>query len=81
MEIKGSCGQFEIGCKRFYMPGVVVESTCSKCNAVAKQNMGNDYLSYPRANSNTTLPFYCKECEFEWEERVHLVVRLEPAKT
>lgn len=71
----------EIDVKRFYMPGVKLESDCPECKTKNKQDMGDDYVSYPSFNTEFGFGFYCHECNHEWEEDVIIEVKLKAVKS
>lgn len=67
--------------KRFYLPGVTIESLCPTCNEMQGVDFGSDYLSYPYIGKPFDLDFYCYECDNaglggEWSVRCILDVTL-----
>jgi hypothetical protein len=68
---------FEIEVKRFYVPGVVLTATCPKCGAVKEVDLGDHYLSYPKANEPNDYGFYCSECSHEWNRKILVTLKVE----
>lgn len=66
----------EIACKRLYLSGTKAISNCPKCNQKTILDFSNEYLSNPVMNESFMLPFYCPECNTEWEHKVKLTVSL-----
>jgi hypothetical protein len=54
---------FELGVKRFYMPGVVVKDKCVKCGGEASLDLGDQYLSYPTVNASNDVDLWCSACD------------------
>lgn len=80
IEISGSGKKFEVDDKRFYVPGVVLKSTCPECQAPASRDMGDDYLSYPKANTPIdSRSFHCECCDHEWSAKIVLSITVEDA--
>lgn len=69
--------QFEIDCKRFYMPGVLITKPCPKCGQPTTSDRGQEYFSYPDANSEVEVGLYCRPCDYGWEVEAFLTVTLE----
>jgi hypothetical protein len=68
---------YEIGVKRFYVPGVVLKSKCPQCGKEAEKDLGDDYLSYPATNTPIYVSMY--DGEHEWTVRIIVRVTVEPA--
>lgn len=68
----------ELGVKRFYLPGVAVESACQMCGAANKTDLGAHYLSYPSIGEPTEVRHLCERCDHSWTTSVvlRLSVRL-----
>jgi hypothetical protein len=64
--------------KRFHMPGVSVEHTCSKCGKVNRFEVVDSVLSYPKIGENTIYS-ECEECFQEDKIVVLFNVTLQPA--
>lgn len=69
--------QFEVNVKRFYMPGVLVTKPCPKCGQPCTNDRGQEYFSYPTANSEVKLGLYCQPCDYEWEVKAFFTITLE----
>lgn len=82
-KIKGNLEGAEIDVKRFYLPGIVVESKCPKCGHLHEVDMGSQYLSYPCVGDEEKINFYCEEgesenyCDTEWEVSIKLGMTVE----
>lgn len=57
--------------KRFYLPGIEIETQCPKCSEIKNWKGRNEYLSYPVVGSNA-INFYCDDCDLEWEVEIQL---------
>lgn len=77
---------FDTNVKRFRLHGVVLKSSCPECGEECSRDLGDNYLSEPRANE----PFeetFCHEPEtegdeyicHEWTVRIILRITVEPA--
>jgi hypothetical protein len=66
----------EIGVKRFYMPGVVLNFDCKKCGHKMENDYNSDYLSYPEIGEQTIM-FYCDECDSEHELTINFKISIE----
>lgn len=86
-KIKGKI-KGEIDVKRFYLPGIIVESKCPKCEHLHEVNMSTQYLSHPVINEPETIGFYCEEdtitentyCDTDWEVKIKLSMEVELVK-
>lgn len=84
-KIEGELKPGELDVKRLYLPGVVVRATCPNCGVEVvygspepKENNKTLCLSYPEANTPTTLGMYCGDgCEHEWTIPIRLNLSLE----
>ena len=79
IQISGSPTASPTEVKRFYLPGVTIETTCPACGAVRQAFERHDYLSYPIANEPFEYWCSCGECDHEWTEMVILKITLERA--
>lgn len=55
--------------KRFYLPGVVLESSCPKCRCVWSLDLGSDYIDqYMSTETPIEVKAYCgcDGCDAEW---------------
>ena len=59
VNIKGQANS-ELDVKRFYVPGVIVESSCPKCKAKQEKDFSCDYFSYPVPNEPQDFYFFCE---------------------
>lgn len=83
-KIVGKAGSFQLD-KRFYIPGICVEDTCPVCGGTIQADLSSEYLSYPNANEEHDMGFYCyhdgtdkaEEEEAEWIVKVKVIVGLE----
>ena len=66
----------ELG-KRFYVPGVSLESNCPKCGALAETDLALDYLNYPVVGEPYEHTFCCEYDDMEWSCRVVVRVTVE----
>jgi hypothetical protein len=66
---------FEIGVKRFYVPGVVARWTCEACGKECSYNFGVYYLAYPTANAPFEETFNCA-CGREVKQCLRLTLSL-----
>jgi hypothetical protein len=64
--------------KRFYLPGIVVDSTCPRCSTALEHDLGEHYLSYPVMGEPFDLHLCCRDekCWHNWSVRVRLDVAL-----
>lgn len=53
--------------KRCFFNGAVVKLDCPKCGTVMVRDFSYAYLSYPRVGKEMSFPFYCRECDAEFE--------------
>lgn len=69
---------FEIEEKRFYIPGALIEeNVCPSCKTTALDvDLGDRYLSYPKANAVNAVHLYCDNCGTEWDVKVRLEINL-----
>jgi len=82
-KLNGKCEGI-VDVKRFYLPGIVLESNCPRCGILHKKDMGKEYLSYPRISTPTKIYFYCeneyegpkKYCNTDWNIEVSLDISL-----
>ena len=72
-KIENLPGAFASDTKRFYMPAKL-EMPCPKCHTVLKQDLREDYFSYPNFNKPFDHNLYCATCDDERE--VMLVVKI-----
>lgn len=68
----------EIECKRLYLEGLTAISKCPTCQKENIIDFKQNYLSYPTANSEVTLYFYCEECNKDWQKKAMFKISLEP---
>jgi len=59
------------------MPGVKFEKPCLECKQPLTCDMGSEHLSYPTANSETNVYFYCRSCDKGYRAEAYLTVSLE----
>lgn len=77
-KIIGTCNGAEIDVKRFYVPGVQIESQCPKCESTRTRNLADFYLSFPVVGKPSDFHFYCEEsntgefCNTEWDVKIIL---------
>lgn len=67
---------YEIGVKRFYIPGTVLKSKCPQCGKKVEKDLGDDYLSYPATNTPIHVSMY--DGEHEWTVCIVLRVTIDP---
>jgi hypothetical protein len=77
VKVVGGCREFDLGVKRFYLPGVNLKGKCPSCGAKAELDLDSNYLSYPTANVDFDEPMACNECCHEWSVGLRLNVSLE----
>lgn len=81
-KIVGKFTEGNIDVKRFYLPGISLESCCPKCGMKVTRDFGANYISYPVVGKPEPAYMYCEECDEEW--RVSLIldisVRVAPPK-
>lgn len=77
LRVVGSPEQIELD-KRFYVPGVELESDCPECGETRRRSLARNYLSYPKTGVPQVEGFNCSNGH-EWEARVVVRVVLEPA--
>lgn len=78
---------YEIGEKRFYIPGTVLKSKCPQCGQEDARDLGDSYLSYPEANRPIDVTMAHEvldesgkhDGEHEWTVRIIVRVTVEPA--
>jgi hypothetical protein len=59
VKIQGKAsGELEV--KRFYVPGVIVESTCPNCGSKKEKDLSVEYFDYPSINKSQDFYFYCE---------------------
>jgi hypothetical protein len=75
MRIENRDTKFQSGEKRCHLP-IVATETCS-CGHVMRQDLEDDYLSYPDFNEPMPLTFYCGDCGVETRRQVIIRVRME----
>ena len=82
-KIIGSCKGAEIDVKRFYIPGVKVQSHCPTCGKKHIRDFDSDYLSHPVVGAPECVHFYCEEdkpgggyCGTEWDVKVVLEIKV-----
>lgn len=61
--------------KRFYLPGVVLKTTCPRCGTPKERDFGSNPLNYPELGP-IYLGLYCSHCEYEWNLKAELKVEL-----
>lgn len=74
--------------KRFYIPGIILSSTCPHCSKIFEKNMEEHYLSYPEANVPIDVHFYHETEEdaegnsssHEWSEKIILSISITKAE-
>ena len=71
VEIKNQEENFEIDVKRFYFNGSY-EIECPNCKSKMKDDLSDNYLSYPVIGHETTRYFCCQNCNSEYELNVKL---------
>lgn len=64
----------EIATKRLYLP-INFNKRCTRCGALCKANMSNQYLSDPIINRPEEYSIFCEYCD-DWFE-VDIVVRMQ----
>ncbi len=69
MKIESDGQPYEVGEKRFYMPGTIISGSCPKCGEAYEEDLEDNYLSYPTANEPFDQNCYCGKCEHEWQRR------------
>ena len=71
--------------KRFYIPGVTLKSVCPECGKEVVDDLGEQYLSYPKVNEPFDYTFYHEQqpeeegkywCH-EWTEKIVLRISVE----
>lgn len=72
--IEGSCNGIQLD-KRFYLPGIVLKSTCPTCNLPWVWDGDEQYVSYPVSGEPKVIHASCEQCDEEWEAG-KLVVRV-----
>ena len=78
-KITGLADGQTINCKRFYLPGVTIETECPTCGQKYVTDLGRDYLMYPLVNKPYEHYYYCGECDIEWSVPILLKISLELA--
>lgn len=63
MEITNSNESFEIEVKRLYLEGYKIKAKCPICGNDVEEDLGHDYLSYPKINKPIKFKCYCEQCE------------------
>ena len=76
----------KIDCKRLYVEGVSIFSSCPKCGVEQEKDLGENYFSYPCSGKPEGFWFICEEgwdtdvetCNTEWtvEAIMEISVRL-----
>ena len=69
----------ELDIKRFVMPGVIIESKCSKCNEIEVVDLEEREFRYPKVNEVFYYEFDCKKCKHTWNDAFFLKVELHVA--
>jgi len=57
--VTGEPKPFDLNEKRFYLPGYVIAADCPKCGMRMTRNVGDNYLSYPKANKPEDVHLCC----------------------
>lgn len=78
-QIKGK-PKGEIDCKRFYLPGLRIESECPGCKTAVVWDGDYNYLGNPVANHLNKFHMYCEECDEEWDELLILAIEVKEKK-
>ena len=76
MIVKGAIPKGEIDVKRFHLDNVVFESSCPSCREMVMFDLSSGYISYPSVNAPVAIPFYCGECDRDWEEAAMFEVKV-----
>jgi hypothetical protein len=68
--------------KRFYVPGYVITDNCPDCGVAWSQDLGEQYLSYPKLDEPNKIHGYCEACGSSWlagEVLVRISIEIEKA--
>lgn len=67
----------EIDVKRLYLNGVVFEEPCPQCGLKHREDLSQNYLSYPSVGVKEPLFFYCEDCDMEYSIDVILNISVD----
>lgn len=70
----------ELSIKRFYVPGTIIKDTCPNCKTLIENNLDDHYIYYPKFNEKINYPFYCNECEHEWNVGIIITIQISLAQ-
>lgn len=67
-------------CKRFRVPGLVIEHDCECGNHIENDYEENHYFSYPQLNDTETVTIWCPECDKEVSFEIELSLQIKVVK-
>ena len=73
VNVVGACEGVKLD-KRFYVPGVTIETSCPRCNADRPIHLADRYLTSPTVGRPHDAMGYCPDCDLNWPVMIRVDV-------
>lgn len=75
--IKGKVDYSQLDIKRFYLPNLVLETTCPHCKSEIKVDLADNYPYQFKEDGSCQISFNCKSCEESVDKNMKLSISIE----